>query len=543
MVSGSGFHSSQRASESGKVNVSPSSPRKATLVTTVCVIVAVGLLLRLASAWESYPLVTFYDETAMMQTAVNMLANHDPNPHFFNYPSMLFYVYAALISGVNLVTHQTLPVGVPVGYVVEYFIAGRVLASLAAAASIAVTFLVGREIASSAAGLFAAGLVAVSPKLVGKSAQVTTDIWTATFATAVLLFSVRILRTRAWRDYLLAGAFVGLAAGSKYNAVVFAASVLVAHLLTYERLTFKALVDPKLLLSGVVAVTVFVATTPFAVLDMRSFLHGLGLEAAHYSTGHAGFEASGRSWGLYASALASPHFLGHVGLALALISAAFMLKKEFRGVAVVLALPFALWLFLGQYKVFFDRNILGAVPSLAIAAGFAIYAITQSFPIFQQRPALVSLLFVGLFLVAAAPLAITTFQEVRDKTLPDTRWIALNWIRDNIPPDSRVGLGPSTPPILHSRYGGRFKVEDIAVETSATGQASIDERFDYLIVSSKWYGRYFNEDGTAKVPYLAEAKAYEELFDTHELVYEVSPTPGRSSGPVVRVFRMRPPDP
>src|SRR5262249_18332784 len=93
--------------------------------------------------------------------------------------------------------------------------------------------------------------------------------------------------------YLLAGVVAGLAASTIYQAGFVLVSVIVAHTLRWrdsERSARNAsavtLFSPKLLVTIVSCFVAFVLTTPFAILDWRTFVSDLkGVAVLYYSGG------------------------------------------------------------------------------------------------------------------------------------------------------------------------------------------------------------------------------------------------------------------
>lgn len=502
-------------------------------------IVAAALYFRLRGAWFSYPLITHADEPALVRVAGRMLRTLDPNPHFFNYPSLVIYLQAATMAIVSAARHTlfgTAPDAIPQ---VDFHVAGRIVATIGSAASIVFTYLAGRRWFNAPVGLFAAAVTAVSPLHIYHSALVTTDIWVATFSSLVLLCCARVFQDGGIRNYVMAGVFVGLAAGAKYTAVVFFFGVIAAHVLS-RPFSVRSLFARELIVSGASTVVTFLLTTPYALLDARTFLSHVAFESAHYREGHPGNEAAGgTSWHLYADALMSTNGLGHVVAALVIVSLFFAFRRGFRPLIVVLSVPFALFLFVGNYKVFFDRNIVGAVPGLAIAAGAAIYAVARQIPLLRNQARVTALIFAAVFVIAAAPLVSKAIDDVEARRLPDTRWVSLAWIRQNIPGGAKVAVEGYAPPV--AEFDRRLDVVQMHIAGIAYDRAKIDESVEYVILSSGSYGRFFEPSGEPREAYRSEAQLYADFFSGNELVYEARPERGVLAGPVIRVFKRVPP--
>jgi len=512
----------------------------------LALILIIGLILRLKSIWFGYPLITHPDEPLLINAAKNILNTGDLNPLYFEYPSFVIYLQTAsiaLITGFNYIFFNVSATDIPS---VDFYIAGRAIASIAATLSIFITYNVGRMLFNSEVGLFASGLVAVSPIHIQNSALVTTDIWVSIFSTFILLYCAKLYHKPETKYYLLAGGFAGFAASSKYTAVVFASAILLAHLAS-RGFSLRNLFDRNLFVAAASTVFTFLLTTPYAILDAKTFLSYVEFQKMHYSTGHLGAEAVGdSSYDLYAKALVSPDGLGYIATILAMMSIFFAFRKSYRSIIFVLILPISLFLLIGNYKVFFARNIVGAIPALSITAAFTIYATSQSSMYLSQNKRVTSFLYCFLFFVITTPLAIKALDDVKQKQLSDTRWISLNWIKDNIPVGSKIAIEGYAPPV--TQLAPRFVVVELGIAglvkwtegiAERPTKRKVDESIQYVILSSFSYDRFFDHTGSYKEMYKEEAQIYTKYFNSHRLVYELKPQAGVSTGPVIRIYENR----
>ena len=229
-----------------------------------------------------------------------MVANGDPNPHFFNYPSLFFtctrrspqWAAAWLDPQADRAgTGQHLD-----GYVLHPTPASiMVHRSVTVALGILVVlvgWITARRVTTGVVpAVVTATLLALSPTLIAHSRFITPDMLTALLVAVAVLASVRLLQSGTWLAYAVSGLAVGLATSMKYTAVVVAVPVVLAALL---RATDRASVRKAagLPLAGVCAVLAFLPTTPYALLDRPAFLKGLQFERQHYATGHAGMAAT-----------------------------------------------------------------------------------------------------------------------------------------------------------------------------------------------------------------------------------------------------------
>lgn len=126
----------------------------------------------------------------------------------------------------------------------------RSLSAVFGAATVPVSYFVGRELASRRAGLLAAAMVAVNPMLIWYSQEARSYAPLVFFGALSFLFFVRALRTHGGRDLALWALASALALCSHYFAV-FAVGIEAAWLLFALRARWRAVL---LAVGGVVAV-------------------------------------------------------------------------------------------------------------------------------------------------------------------------------------------------------------------------------------------------------------------------------------------------
>ena len=300
------------------------------------IVVLTGFAFRIGSVLFSYPLITHPDEPTLMDIASRMISERDPNPHFFNYPTLVIYLQVITISTVAAIQKAFLGVNYSDIPYVHFFVAGRIVATVASTVSLLAIFAVGRKLFNPWVGLSAAAITAISPLHIQNSALVTTDIWVAVFSTFVLLSCSHIYSERRPLFYAAAGIFVGLATSSKYTAIISFIIIIVAHLAS-QPLRVRSLLDFRMVIAGLATIFSFVATSPFVVLDSATSLVHLEAERQHYRRGHLGAEAEGaHSYELYVNALLSPNGLGYLIGMVALAGVFFALKRELRPLLLVL---------------------------------------------------------------------------------------------------------------------------------------------------------------------------------------------------------------
>lgn len=272
----------------------------------VAVLFAVALLLRCWALGWGLPYVEHPDEPAVLEPAVRMVQRGDPNPGIFLYPSLHYYLLAPIVRlyGVWGIAqgHYSSLADLPARTYLfttapELYRWSRALTALLGALSVGALYLLGHRMFGGRVALLAALALALSTYHVQHSHYITTDVPTGLWVSLALLGAWGVARHGRWRDYLLAALATGLAAGTKYNAgVVGLALAVAAAIFVVDNWRAAgpaagrlAMIHAgRLLAAAVLAVAVFLLTTPFALLDFAAFRRGMLINAHHYASGSHG---------------------------------------------------------------------------------------------------------------------------------------------------------------------------------------------------------------------------------------------------------------
>jgi len=374
------------------------------------------------------------------------------NPHFFNYPSLFFYLTWALnfvLSGLGLSTPIDKSAPFPWFLSRDILFSARLVSALLGAAIAPLAFAWARRVISRRAALLAGVLCALSPGLVQHSHFATVDV-PATFFVVWCLYLTTRGQTegdaRARRKYLLLAALVaGLAAGTKYNAVLVALAPLTAAILLRQPLKY-------LLALCVLPIVGFLIACPFSVLSFREFwgdgtLNGFAYELLvhpHEGSGEL-FQETGSGW-LYHLGFTLPFALTWPVLLASVASLGVILrKKNFAHVYLWPIAAFAVLYFgaIGTSQVRFLRYILPLAPPLLVLAAALIDA-----PMLRRRAPQVLAGF--LILISAWGTRDVTYPF----TQPDAREAAVAFLRAQAKPPLPQGVALAdrfwfySPPLL-----------------------------------------------------------------------------------------------
>ncbi len=468
------------------------------LALAALLVAAAWYWIRLAGA--DAPFVYHADEPLIVLRAMRMLALGELNPHWFRYPPLPIYFHAAVELPVRLLTAA--PVagaaelaehcqGVP-PQAFPYVYAGRLGSVAFALATVVQIVRVMNLLGHRWAGLGAGLLFAASPLAAQSATAVTVDMPMALLVISAVHFAVRAMQhtdaADIRRDCTRFTVAAALAACVKYNAAVLL--LLLPVLVAMKGLGARRILSWTAA-HAVLAAAIFLATTPFAVLDPEHFWDrtvGMPYNIAHYARGHLGFDQGSA---LLKSAATIWRDLGPVSL-LALCAVPRLFTRRWRAMVAPICLSvFLLWIPVAVAHVYFPRNVLGFAPMLACLALIGATVVGDGLarglgrlgaPRGRQDRLLATALGVALVVQAASQVR----GVLRTATLHDVRTEAYRWIGANLAPGTRVISEWYTPQV---HFDPRFAVRCVRY-LARTDFDAMRAAFDVALVSSAIKSRF-----------------------------------------------------
>ncbi len=349
-----------------------------------------ALVLRTWALGWGLPYVEHPDEPAVLETAIRMVKEGEPNPGRFIYPSFHYYMLALVIRlhavwGIAQGLYQSLSDLPEKTYLYtvapELYYWSRALTALLGALTVPLVYMLGRQMYDQRVGLVAGSGLAVCMYHVQHSHFVTTDVPTGLWTTLAIAGAWGIATQGRWRDYVIGGVATGLAAGTKYNAGIVGIALGVAAVVyVYEYLRLlQAAASRRLILThalrlaaaSLVALAAFFLSTPFAILDFSRFWQDMQFNAVHYASGsHGDFIGRWRVDGyldfFWQEALRPTGFLLLVAGIPLLVRHA---PHQFAILGIAVAISIVLLL---TQEVNFVRNTLPIIPLLFVLTAAAI---------------------------------------------------------------------------------------------------------------------------------------------------------------------------
>ncbi|MBN2185304.1 MAG: glycosyltransferase family 39 protein [Candidatus Krumholzibacteriota bacterium] len=546
--------------------------KKHTLI--LLLVIAAGAALRIYGlGWE---LPEVYEEATPLVKAWEMWGwgtarPADLNPHFFNYPGLVIYIHfllqGALFLSMKVAGMISSAAEFYALYIVDktaFYYSGRLVNALFGIAAISAVYLAGKSIAGRMPGIISATLLAVNTFHIAKSQLIEVDIPLTFLIIIALLNMTALARKDCLRNRILTGLFIGLAVSAKYTAALLLIPLLVTvwmmstggHAALKERRFSYSRVSSflsPLCATAMIALAVFLITSPYTILDWRAFRAALSFEQHHMYAGHFGTEGSS-SLSFYTRSISRilPGWPLFILSAIGLVYFAFI-KRE-RGSIIFASFLVPYFLIISSWSMKADNYILPVVPLLLIFSSTAFVSMS-SYILSRKISRFIAYSSIALLSVLTAAPLIASVPEHLQRLNPDTRTITKRWIENNIPPGSFVvteAYGPNfikpqviaaVPPeirnIIKDRYGDllKYAVLPVPMFQSLPGRSdgfydlSLYNMADIIIISSSVASRYLKDP--ERFP--RQLAFYRELRKDYRIVFETSSE--GCSGPVLTVFR------
>lgn len=358
---------------------------------------------------------------------------------------------------------------------------GRLLAIIADSATVALTYLLGRRLYGTAAGLLASSAVALAVMHIQQAHFYTADILLVPVTLVTLYALVALVESPATDDIashsLVAGTAFGVAMGIKASALLMLVPLVVAHVVpAMERnISWREQVGrigespawgwfgPAVLCAG----GVFVLTNPYAFIDWQQFVRSLSVEAGMVR-GQWITPYTEQYWGtipyLYPFLQQARWFLGPTLAALAWGGTALTIWRAVRRRVTLAELVLLAWvvpsvLVVGGLFVQFPRYWLPAIPVMVVLGSGRLM---DSMPSPRRQ-----LIAAGVVLVPAA-LYVVAFSRIYSERHP---WLqSSEWIYRNVPAGSAL---------MVERWD-----HSLPVPLMVDGQARTSDEYQFIEVDS-----------------------------------------------------------
>lgn len=492
------------------------------LIFFVCIII--GLFLRLWGIHFGLPFFAHSDEYKYLPLALIMLLSFDFNPHYFNNPPLLTYLYSLIMSFYFLLGKLVGSFASLKDFYESYllnstnfFVIARTTNALLSIGICLLVYQTGKRLFDKTIGTTAGILASFSFLLIRDSHYAVNDIPATFLMFLSFTFSASILTINRLKHYILSGLFVGMAVATKYNMGVVFFPLVMAHFFSVKNGRY---INRKIVWGVVFCLVGFILFCPWLLLDFKIFSkHFFGQVMYGTSPWLGGSTTS--SYIQYLTALLWGY--GLIPFSFFIIGVVF-LRREREKLFLLICFPLIYYLLLGGMELFFVRFAIPVIPFLCIVSAYGIISVVRRF---EHVPAAIAS---GVLLILLSISQGLFFSYTHNHLISqlDTRIIARRWIKDNIPSKSPIvmeGYGPSLEvydkKIFLQKNMNNYEVIKIGQKLSRIGLDTYKkENIKYIITSSYINKRFI--DNPDKYP--QETAFYRSLEEKARQVFKVSPS-------------------
>lgn len=462
------------------------------------------------------------EERIYVRKAARMLDAGTLNPHYQHNPPLLTY----LLSGIYAIGYGGSQAHRLVGDVPDrqsLFLIARVVVALIGTVGVWLIFVAGRRLFDRRVGLVAALLLAVAFLPVFYSHVALNNVPAMTAALASLCGTAAILRWGRPRDYVLAGAFVGVAAATKYLDGIVALPMLIAIAVAPRG---PGAVSPRrgLLIAIGSAVAAFAVCNPFAIIKPAHFLGSLGTQGDVVGEHKFGQDDGGLAYYLRTFTWG----LGWVPVVAAFGGAVLLARENRRRALVLLPVVPLFVLYMGLQTRYFGRWMLPAFPILCLLAAYGAVRGADLLAARVRRPQIAAALTGVAVAALIAQAAVHSVHNDRVLSRPHTMNLAREWMFENVPEDAKVITEPFFANSWNSPWPHAITSPRLLLGGEGAYAGYLSDRlvraylrhgYCWVVASSSYWGLALSDDVVAK-----RAQTYYDALARHGTVrFSASP--------------------
>jgi hypothetical protein len=375
------------------------------------------------------------------------------NPGNFLRPALFYDAGAALFSALYLVGKQSGAFHSTIDLVsdfvrdeAKYLQALQLLAAVFGALTVPVVFELGRRLSGWRAGAIGAGILAILPLHVDYSQRVRVDALCALLTALSALALHQLAERGRQRDFVVAGATIGLATAANYPAAFLGVAYLAAAMLARRRSPCPTLTVP--FVAGVAAaLAAFVLTNPYVIFTPAAAWDGFRSQLGFAVRQHP--YTADTTWWFYLDLLRDQS----VPFAILSACAGVWLTVGGHGFRRILGLfP---WVFIGTFialRTQADRYILITMPWLCAAIGVFLVDVASATALAGRR---------SMFATASLLVGALVMSGLWQRTAPlvlvppaaeNPSRVMQRWLIEHAPPGGTVWLEADVLPLLQATF-------------------------------------------------------------------------------------------
>lgn len=433
-------------------------------IAALAAILLVALVVRVWGLDFGLPNRRARPDEAFLVSIVMRILQGDPNPHSFLYPSLFLYFLAGMYFVAFLVGRLSGAFPSMSAFVALwrespdwFLLAGRSVSALLGTANVLVVQRIGVSLFDRRVALLAAFYLALMFLHVSQSHFAVTDVPLTFMISWGFLTILRARAAPSTGRFAWAGVVSGLAAGTKYNGVLLFCPLIVVvaeiaratpggSFLRRARKPFTSFLIPF----G----AAFLASTPYALLDLHKFLADVKTQGEVFREGHM-FPVPHAWW--YHLRVTLLHGLGWPMLAASVLGFVVLAFQDRRKFLLFASFPLAYYVVAGSGATVMVRYVDPLLPFLALGAGFGTNWLAERLAraLRAERAAPVAALRTALAVAIVFPSvqSVIAFDRLLCET--DSRVLAATWIEEHVPAGATLYLAEppfGKPEVPEERY-------------------------------------------------------------------------------------------
>lgn len=291
----------------------------------------------------------------------------------------------------------------------------------------------------------------------------------------------------------------------------------------------------KLMVLFGVAIAAFFVTTPYAILDYKTFLHDFMFQMLVSQSSWGGIFA-GKSPAYITNFIYLWQDFGAVLVCLILLALIIYIVRNRISYWIPILFVFIFYAYIGTWKLMFDRYMVPLLPLMAIMAAFALIWLidfgAQRINHRVIRSVFLATIMIGFLVAPCARMLLNSYDFDRYLLKTNTKELAYNWALANITRDTRV---------LREQYAPELELAGYRVlNVNFTFNDSVDVEYikrhgiEYIIVTDKLWNRPVSVDGV-----IGKRTNYLEIETYATLIYDIKTTP-INPGPEIKIYQVKP---
>ena len=523
-------------------------------------------------------------ENVVIDRTIHFFMTGNPNPAWFNYPTLYFYIlfiiyWVYFLFGLifNIFGSTNDLIDQYLTNPTNFYLLGRTINVIFGTMTVWIAYRIGERLYSRKVGIIGAFFLALTPMPVIYSQTVRTDIPMLFLLFLSFYFCILIMQKGELRHYIFAGIIGGLAMSTKYPAAVIIIPIFIAHILNrIERgLRLRDVINKEIVIGLLLLFVGFILGTPYAILDGSTFIFHLRSMYSQINIGLA--QADENLW----IKVFKDYLRGGMTLPLEILSICGVIYGLYRHKKEdILLITYSLAYYISMVQSTFHQDYywLPLIPVLVILGVRLLTDTIQRIHLLNRHENL-AIWMTAIFIISLGTYKLICYNYAR--TQESTRILAKKWIEENIPKGTKIVMETYGPPLsptrksLEDEYKRRIGPKGMTVIYLAQRyiKESLDDSIEYI---TSFYDRrislpepeisyylfrttmagyypmdYYKKNGfeycvitaiftkaDVKEDFHDVIEFYQLLDNTGRLIKEFKPNFGRG-GPIIKIYKIR----